>query len=187
MDKSKKRRRYLINTKFQIKWTLIITLVGTLAAAFFSVALWYYIERQNTLLQEGIETDKTLKTKSEDLMIVLLNMPDRTEKEKQRYIKRLSEIDRRFETSRRNKAELMADNKVLKYLIVAFVVLIGVFLFAWGVFLTNKVAGPLYVIKYHLQQLEADGRVVTRPLRKGDEFQDDYETIRKILDKLSSG
>ncbi len=58
-------------------------------------------------------------------------------------------------------------------------------LFVWGIFLTHKVAGPLFVILNNLEKLVANGKVLPRPIRKGDEFQDYYEEIRRLLEKLS--
>lgn len=184
MSDSKSRRKYLINLKFQIKWTLIITLTGTISAGVFAAALWYSIDQQVSLMEESVKADESLKTESQDLMVLLANMPDRTEEERQRYAKRFDEIDIQFEASKNTKARLISGAKRVRIYVLVFVALITACLFVLGIFLTHKIAGPLYVIRRNIEKLEAEGKVTARPLRKGDEFQEEYAAIRTALNNL---
>jgi methyl-accepting chemotaxis protein len=59
-----------------------------------------------------------------------------------------------------------------------------VVLFVYLVLMTHKVAGPLYKVSHHFDQL-ADGRIgrVT-PLRKGDMLQDFFTSFREMHDAV---
>jgi hypothetical protein len=181
---NKHRRKYLINLRFQIKWTLIITLTGLLSAGLFGAALWVSIDRQASLIEDSIRSDEKLKSVSQDLMVLVTNLPDRTDEERTRYTKHFDELDQQFEASRKTKADLIDGVKQLRYFVILFVILIGACLFIWGIFLTHRIAGPLYVIKSNIEKLKAHGQVEPRPLRKKDEFQPEYEAIRAALTRL---
>lgn len=70
------------------------------------------------------------------------------------------------------------------YYLVGFVVIMAVFLFTWGIFMTHRVAGPIFIISRYLGQL-ADGEVPqTRPLRRGDELKDFFDQFSRMLDSM---
>lgn len=178
------RKRILIDRRFQGKWTLILTLAGTLSAALFASALWYSIDRQNALLSESIGTDQQLRKQSQDVMILLLNMPDRSTAEKANYKKQFNAIAAKHERGELHKKQLIHRNNLSRYLLVLFVIGIGVFLFIWGIYLTHKIAGPLLVIRRHMERLRDGQPPDLRPIRKEDEFQDLYRVICEALKSL---
>lgn len=186
MSKGGKRRKYLIHPKFQLKWTFIITLVGVLSAAVFAAFLWLSIDRQNTLLEQAIESHNKLRDQSQETLVLLMNMEDRTHEERQKYEQRFYQMASQFDESKEAKQDAIEKNKHSRYYIVAFVLLIGMCLFVWGIFLTHRVAGPLYVIRSLAEKLEQDGHIQPRKLRKRDEFQDVYSAVCEALEKVAS-
>ena len=82
MPKTSKRRKYLIHPRFQLKWTLTITLVGVLSAAVFAALFWLSINRQNALLEQAIDSHNKLRDQSQDTLVLLMNMEDRTHEER---------------------------------------------------------------------------------------------------------
>ncbi len=187
MPKTGKRRTYLIHPKFQLRWTATITLVGVLSAAVFAALLWLSIDRQNNLLGQAIESHDKLRDQSQETLVLLMNMEDRTHKERQEYEKRFYQLASQFDESKEAKQGVIEKNKSLRYYIIAFVLLIGICLFVWGIFLTHRVAGPLYVILNLAERLEKDGRIQPRKLRKRDEFQDVYSAVCESLEKVAAG
>jgi H+/Cl- antiporter ClcA len=185
MPKATKRRKYLINPQFQIKWTSIITLVGVISAAVFATLFWLAINRQNDLLQQAIESHNQLRDQSQDTLVLLMNMEDRTHAERQKYEKRFYELASKFDKSKEAKQEAIEKNKHSRYYIIAFVVLMGMCLFVWGIFLTHRVAGPLHVIRILAEKLEKDGYIQPRKLRKRDEFKDVYQAVCDALEKVA--
>ena len=62
------------------------------------------------------------------------------------------------------------------------VLLIGVL----GIYITHKVAGPIYKMKMLLRQV-GDGKLTFHGrLRKGDELQDFFEAFATMVEKLSA-
>ena len=184
MPKSSKRRKYLIHPRFQLRWTITITLVGVISAAVFATLFWLSIDRQNNLLEQAIETHNQLRDQSQDTLVLLMNMEDRTHEERQKYEKRFYELASKFDKSKEAKQEAIEKNKHSRYYIIAFVVLMGMCLFVWGIFLTHRVAGPLHVIRILAEKLEKDGYIQPRKLRKRDEFKDVYQAVCDALEKV---
>jgi hypothetical protein len=186
MTNPPKRRNYLVNPHFQIKWTLIITFVGVISAGLFASVLWISIDNQTGLLHKLDEFDKRGIEYHQELMVQLLNQPDRTDKERERFEKNFNVAKEDLMTRKSTRDQLMALNGQLKYYIIIFVILIGVGLFIWGIFLTHRVAGPLFVLQKVLQNFEESGQLGARPLRKGDEFQETYQAMVECLTHIAS-
>ncbi len=187
MPKPIKRRKYLIHPGFQLKWTLIITLVGVLSAALFAGMFWLSINRQNTLIEQAIEAHNQLRDQSQEVLVLLMNMPDRTHAERQKYEKRFYELAAKFDKSKEAKFHVIEKNKHSRYYIIAFVLLMGMCLFVWGIFLTHRVAGPIHVIHSLAEKLVEEGHIQPRGLRKRDEFKDVYQSVCAALEKVASG
>jgi nitrogen fixation/metabolism regulation signal transduction histidine kinase len=60
-----------------------------------------------------------------------------------------------------------------------------IFVLGIGIWLTHKVAGPLFIVGRYLNDI-AEGRFSQpRPLRQGDELQDFYDTFQSMVKGLS--
>jgi hypothetical protein len=180
---STKRRRYLVDLRFQLKWTLIITLAGGLTATVFSGLLWRSLSEQNALLAEALRTDDTLRKRSADILVLLLNMPHTTAAERAKYEQRFGALQGEHRRSQQAKHALRAHNRHARYWVVGAVVLITAALFVWGVLLTHRVAGPLYVIRGHFRAFLEGQPIQRRPLRKGDELQELYAAVCAALER----
>jgi len=55
----------------------------------------------------------------------------------------------------------------------------------WSMLLTHRICGPLYVMKRFLDQLAAGQLPATRPLRRGDEFQDLYASLLQATEAVA--
>ncbi len=186
MTNPPKRRNYLVNPRFQIKWTLIITFVGVISAGLFASVLWVSIDNQTSLLSKLDEFDKRGIEYHQELMVQLLNQPDRSDQERERYEKNFNVAKEDLTGRKVTRDQLMGLNIQLKYYIVIFVLLIGLGLFIWGIFLTHRVAGPLFVLQKVLENFEESGQLGARPLRKGDEFQETYQAMVECLTHIAS-
>jgi HAMP domain-containing protein len=133
-----RRRTFLIDRKFQLKYTAVIVLVGVLVSAL----LGFFIYRLNLENRELLEID----------------------------------------------AEMMAQVELIDsytmYYLVGFVVVMALFLFIWGIFITHRVAGPIFIISRYLRELSEGQAPKTRPLRKGDELKQFFETFSGMCQYL---
>jgi Trk-type K+ transport system membrane component len=76
------------------------------------------------------------------------------------------------------------NDRVLTMALLACGLLLAVVLFAYGIVLTHKVAGPLFKVSTHLDRIR-DGRLgIVYNLRKGDELVDFFERFKAAHDAL---
>jgi|GEM_PF-3446168 hypothetical protein len=179
------RRKYLINRKFQLKWTLIITLAGGLSAAVFGALLWQAIAEQNVLIQDDSKTELKLWKKSRDVVVLLLNLPNNTPKETAKYKEDYKSLRADFEKSKAANEALIASNSRLRFWIIPAVLALTLVLFVWGVFLTHRVAGPLFVMTRYFKELNETGHTDVRPLRKNDSFQSMHGVLCELIENGS--
>ena len=133
-----RRRTFLIDRKFQLKYTMIIVLVGVVISAL----LGYFIFRLNT--------------ENRDLLGIDAEM----------------------------MAHVQQIDSYTMYYLVGFVVVMALVLFIWGIFITHRVAGPIFIISRYLRQLGEGDVPHTRPLRKGDELKSFFDTFSGMLNTL---
>lgn len=84
----------------------------------------------------------------------------------------------------RSEAALVErDREVVVFLVVCLVGLVlGITIL--GIFVTHKVAGPIFVISRYLREIANGNLREVRALRKGDELLEFYETFQKMLASL---
>lgn len=179
------RRKYLINKTFQLKWTLIITLAGGLSAGVFGTLLWHAIAQQDVLIKADNETERLLWKKSRDVVVLMLNLPNNTPKETARYKADYQSLRADYETSKAANVALIAYNGRLRFWIVPAVLSLAAILFLWGIFLTHRVAGPLFVMTRYFQELNATGHTTVRPLRKRDSLKTMHDAVCTLIENSS--
>jgi hypothetical protein len=83
------------------------------------------------------------------------------------------------------QAQFRANDRVVLFGIVGFGVLLVMSIFGAGIWITHKVAGPLYSISAICGRVR-DNRLSPslRQLRKGDELQDFYSSFREMYEAL---
>jgi methyl-accepting chemotaxis protein len=81
------------------------------------------------------------------------------------------------------KALTSRDGEVMIYLIAALVVLV-LAITVLGIYVSNKVAGPVYVMSRYLRDIASGSLRDVRALRSGDELLDFYDTFQKMLTAL---
>lgn len=133
-----RRRTFLIDRKFQLKYTFIIVLVGVLVSALLGFFIYHQMIENTNLL--GIDAEMGAQVEKLDSYTM--------------------------------------------YYLVSFVVVMALFLFVWGIFITHRVAGPIFIISRYLREIREGVFPQTRPLRKGDELKSFFETFSGMLDHL---
>lgn len=137
-QKPARRRTFLVDRHFQLKYTSIIVLVGVIVSGLLGIFIYRQSMENTTLI--GLDAELQGKVAAQDLHAILY--------------------------------------------LVGFVAVMALFLFVWGIFITHRVAGPIYIISRYLRQI-ADNQVPhTRPLRKGDELKEFFDTFSAMLSSL---
>lgn len=138
-QKKYRRKTYVVDRRFQYKYTAMIVGIGAIIAvicAYFILQAW----RDNT-----------------ELLAISNAIAD--------------EIHRRESTK-------------IYWAVGIFVVLEVVGLFAWGILVTHRIAGPLFIIDRYLAALRSGIYPDMRPLRRHDELQHFFESFCNTIDVL---
>jgi len=160
-----RRRTFLIDRGFQLKYTIIIALIGALIAVLWGT-LFYKANKEN----------------SEQVMLTLKVDPE---------LQALSE---------RVEDKLAGEDAKILYYLSGFILAVVFSLGIWGVLITHRVAGPIFIISRYVDQVTNGEYPDPRPLRKKDELReffikfndmlnaikerekDDVATLQKVLD-----
>ena len=132
------RRTYVVDRRFQLKYTGMIVLIGAIiafVAAYFIFRSW----------QENTE-------------LLAISMPD------------LAETIQSREAGK------------IYWAVGIFVVLEVVGLFAWGILITHRIAGPLFIIDRYLEAIRSGFYPDMRPLRSHDELQQFFNSFSSTVD-----
>lgn len=135
-----RRKTYIVDPRFQWKYTTIIVLLGAGVAALMGAFL-YRAYAENT---------------------------------------RILDIDPRY------AAEMQRADQIFLLYLIALVVVMAVALGFWGIIVTHRISGPLYILGRYLGVL-ADGRFPDlRPLRRKDELHEFFNAFADAIAALKA-
>jgi nitrogen fixation/metabolism regulation signal transduction histidine kinase len=173
-------KNYLIDSRFQLKYTGMILGVAIVISAVLGVFLWQtsgeVVQESQRVVEQSKKVSDVVKMSIKDDPVYGDN-PDLA----QAFNSAAAEQDNKI---LEQQAALVRQQHTMLYTLVtalaAMVFLIGVL----GIFITHKVAGPIYKMKLLLKQV-ADGKLkVAARLRKGDELQDFFDVFAHMVDSL---
>ena len=132
-----RRRKYIINSAFQWKYTLAICIGVFLVASLMGIALFGILHQQAR---------------------ARILFPGST--------------------------DIWSNTGIIGLFAVAFSIVVLITLCGWGIFVTHRISGPLYVLRRNLEDL-VQGRLPARKaLRKKDEFKDLFESFWRAVAAL---
>ena len=182
-----KRKNYLINKPFQLKYTLAI--VAMLLAVMLASGFGLYMGMWGSI----IENFSKFKVSQN-----LENVKRITDYEQVRYGKgdyRLEKIFREAELlSVQEKEALREALQSVNRSLVPKVAALAVLIFLAGIFISHKIAGPMYRIERSAEAIRNGDLRVNFKIRKGDEMRDTagaleemVETLHKDVEKIKAG
>jgi hypothetical protein len=183
----RRRKNYLIRRRFQLRWALRIALAGGLTAGGLAVFLWLMWDRETAALQAIEGANQEVYTTALDVGVLFLNLPNTTEKEARLINERLENTKRGYETARRRFEGHRACRYMIPIGLVAFVLLLTLALFSWGIIVSHRVAGPMHVIRATLERYNAEGVIPPRQLRRRDEFKEVFDLLCRTLASAPTG
>jgi flagellar biosynthesis/type III secretory pathway M-ring protein FliF/YscJ len=172
-------KNYLIDKRFQLKYTGMIISVAVVISAILGTFL---ISTNSRLVEQSQRVvDESKKVSDVVKMNIKDNYGDNPELA-QAFNAAASETDQKI--IEQQTALVHQQNVMFSSLVIGLgvmVLLIGLL----GIFFTHKVAGPIYKMKMLLRQV-GEGKLTFNNgrLRKGDELQEFFETFSTMVDKL---
>jgi TfoX/Sxy family transcriptional regulator of competence genes len=157
----------LVDTRFQLKYTAVVML---LALAIFSVLGWlYYNERRTSteLLDVGEAFDRNLALPGDG--------------ETSDYVaESLKELEEEMEP------EVATRDATVVYAMLGAVAFLVLFLAGAGIYVTHKMAGPLYALENFIRAVREGRWESVRHLRRGDEFRQVGEEFKALAETIRS-
>ncbi len=189
----RKIRNFILDARFQLKFTSYIVLLTVIVAALMGVFLW---RTTDTLFREteiAVEARSKAAEKSKELSNATLANEIIQHMEDPAFEAQLKEkaaaIDRAYEAEK--NAIIAAREKLVQQQKVTLVALVGgfiafiIFIALASIVTTHKIVGPLFRVKRMAQEV-ADGklRVPTYGLRPGDELKDVFDAFASMVKAL---
>jgi nitrogen fixation/metabolism regulation signal transduction histidine kinase len=191
---SRRRRNYLLNPQFQIKYTGLLVLVVFGVGLVLGVVLWRTSsiasdEAQNAVTQAEI----AFKESATSARIIRMSAaaygndaPDLGRTIEQD----LAEVDRKSE---RNLAEVAARRasveelrKRMLFLLVGGGLTLVIVLGVLGIFITHRIVGPVHRMKRLCRQVGTSRLSIREGLRRGDELEDLFDTFVQMTYSLKA-
>lgn len=187
-------RNYLLDAKFQLRWTGYLIAVALVISAILGVFL-YRTSREVTQQSQKViaQGDALLSESKKNSDLVRMQIKDQYQDAPElaaQFDKDAKDLEKKLEEKHKALEQQAAatnaqQTTMITYLVAGLsllVILIGLL----GIFITHKVVGPIYKMKLLLRQV-GDGKLnfQGRP-RKGDEFQDFFEVFSACVDKLKA-
>ncbi len=203
-DRMNKRKQYLIDKKFQLKYTFTIIGISFIVIALIIAMIAFNaafnnirLNRNNNELNTIIENQSNVLTIQDNIVQALLtysqSVTDRTQRKAVNdvytsHANNMQTIQRNIVTIRgivdNNKATIRYNNTLL-IIISVVVVFQGLLLFYLLIRKTNKLSGPMYVMSGYMKMI-INGTIPAhvRDIRKDDELHDFYELFMAMIESL---
>ncbi len=173
-------KNYLIDSRFQLKYTSYLVGVALVISIVLGVFLWRtsgkVVEESARVVEESKKVSDVVKMQIKDDPIY----GDNPELMKS-FNESAVESDNKVAVQQQKVA---TQQRVMLGSVVGGLSLLVVLIGLIGIYITHKIAGPIYKMKTLLRQV-GDGRLNFRGgLRKGDELQHFFEAFQQMVDSL---
>jgi nitrogen fixation/metabolism regulation signal transduction histidine kinase len=173
-------KNYLIDSRFQLKYTGMILMIAIAISGILGVFLW---QTSGEVVQESQKVVEQSKKVSDVVKMSIHDDPVYGQNPELADAFNAASVEQDNKIIEQQAALVQKQHTMLYALVgglAVMVFLIGVL----GIYFTHKVAGPVYKMKLLLRQV-ADGKLrVSDRLRKGDELKDFFDAFAKMVDNL---
>lgn len=185
-------RNYLIDSRFQLKYTGLIMGVAIIIGGILGVFLWRssqtvvdegrkVSEQSRALMEETKKVSEVTKMNMKDLGYDNPDLASAFDSEASAHDKAM--VDQETGIMRQQESLIHQQSVVLWSLVgglSVMVILIGML----GIFFTHKVAGPIFKMRRLLKEV-GDGRLaIDTRVRRGDELQEFFGAFTAMVDRL---
>lgn len=187
-------KNYLLDAKFQLKWTGRIIFVALAISALMGTFLYQtsreVTEQSQQVIKQG---DALINESQKNSDLVKMQIKDQYADSPElaaTFNKSAGELDKQLQQKHAaleaQAAKTKAQQQTMMVSLVAGLTLLVVLIGLLGIYFTHKVVGPIYKMKMLLRQV-GDGKLNFQgKLRKGDELQDFFEVFAGMVEKLKA-
>ena len=177
-------KNFLLMPGFQLKYTGAIVVISTLLCSGLGYVVYQRTQeaytQTKTALQSAEDANKTALESSKMLAMENAAMGDALAKADAEYAAKAKEIEQRA-------VGLAAESQRTVLYLGGFLGLLVLALGAFGIIMTHRIAGPLFVLSRMFQNIAQNNfHLYKRSLRKGDEFPEIFEKGVTAIDHLAA-
>jgi nitrogen fixation/metabolism regulation signal transduction histidine kinase len=191
-DARRHKQSYLLDPRFQLKWTAYLVVVVLLVMTALGVVIAKTAARASDTAQlavneaekafEESRANSTLARQSVQLAAsdnpTLLSVMDES----------LSEVDKKAQDNlaevRGRQEGIARDRRNLRMWLAGSAVALIVLLLVMGIFITHRIVGPVHKMKRLLRRVGTGRLAIEERLRRGDELEDLFDTFLQMTYSL---
>lgn len=190
----RKGRRYLINLRFQLKYTglLVLVVVSILLSLGLVISSIAATSADNAEYASA-QAEKALRESETSSKLVRANSlesagdnPELVKLIEEEVAKADRELAQNLEQVKVRRQSVVDGRKQLMGSLIGGGVLLVVVLVILGIYLTHRIVGPAYKMKRLLRQVGSGRLDVKQRLRKGDELADLFDTFMQMTYSLKA-
>lgn len=188
------RRGFLLNPRFQLKYTGLLVSVVLFVMVVLGVVIWQTASVATDQAQlAATQAERALKeaaTSAKVLRMSAASYGDEAGELGSTLDQALAEIDREHarnlaEVAAR-RADVEAQRQRMLYLLVGGGTLLLIVLSVLGIFITQRIVGPVHRLKRLCRQVGTTRLTIGEGLRKGDELGDLFDTFVQMTYSLKA-
>lgn len=169
------RKHYLINKSLQIAVAAKIILIPLILLIVLSLILLFFVYQNKNYITQ-------ISGNQDSLIEMFMTTPALMDKDNQIVVSG----EKTFKENLGILQSIKNNNLFLLYCTIGVTILQAVLLFIYGVYLTHKIAGPIYVMQNYCREIQQGKTPQFRQLRKGDFLIDFYNDFKKAITTLQS-
>lgn len=169
----KQRKHYLIDRSIQVTIATKILVIPIILLTCFSLVLLFFVFQNSNYINQ-------ISANQENLIEMFMTTPALMDKENQIVVAG----EKTFRENLGILQSIKNNNLILLYSAIGITIFQAVLLFVYGVYLTHRIAGPVYVMRQFCKDIQQGKMPQFRQLRKGDlltDFYDDFVNAIKAL------
>lgn len=189
-------KNYLLDAPFQLKYTGFIVGGALVVAAVLGVFLWKanadLAMQSNSVVESSRKVTEESKKVSDMVKMTIKDDPVYSENPEllATVAGASSESDQAVDQQQKNveasATALVHHQKTMAWSLIGGLSLLVVLMGIMGIFVTHKIAGPIYKMKQLLGQVGAGKLNFRGGLRKGDELVHFFEAFQKMVEQLKA-
>lgn len=188
-----KRRKYLLNPRFQLKYTALLVSIALSVMVVLGVVIWRTASVASDQAQFATaEAERAVKASADSSRILRMSAAaysdapelSRTLEQEQAEVDR---ADKRYlDDVAARRAEVELQRKRMLYLLLGGGATVLLVLSVLGIFITHRIVGPVHRLKRLCRQVGTTRLTIGERLRKGDELEDLFDTFVQMTYSLKA-
>lgn len=192
MAHARRKQSYLIDPRFQLKWTSYLVVVVVLVMAGLGVVIAQTAGRASDTAQLAVkQAEKAFEESRSNSILARRSVqlaggddPNLTKVMEES----LAEVDAQSEKNladvRARQADIARDRRNLQLTLAAAGIALIVLLSAMGIVITHRIVGPVHKIKRLLRRVSTGRLAIEERLRRGDELEDLFDAFLQMTYSL---